>query len=452
MRWVIDVLYLFGLLLTAPYWLYKSATAGKYRVGIWRKFMGVGVAEARLDGRPVVWFHAVSVGEVLLLKPLLRKLTVLRPDLQAVLSTTTETGFAVAKQTYSDLSVFFAPLDFSWAVQRTFARLDPALLVLAELELWPNLLLAAKGRRVPVAVVNARMSAKSFRGYRRFRVLLRPVFRAVDWWGAQTDEYAERIKQLIGEWSEPSVQSGVANKRPTQVRVAITGSIKYDGAPTDRKNAATAGLRRLFGLHAGDAVWVAGSTQGPEDDIVLDAFCQLRHRFVNLRLVLVPRQRERFDDAANAAGKRGLNFARRSGMDKPLQTAPTVILVDTVGELAAVWGLADVGFVGGSLDGVRGGQSMIEPAGYGVPVCFGPHVWNFRETVESLLACRGAVRLDSGAGLASAIGDWLEHPDQAAAMGQRARAFIMAQQGAVDATLVALEDLLATSQPARRCA
>jgi 3-deoxy-D-manno-octulosonic-acid transferase len=423
--WLLNAVYILGLTLLSPVLAYKAATTGKYRTGLWAKFFGA--APTVNDPRPVVWLHAVSVGEVLLLKPLLARLARELPDYRLVLSTTTNAGLAVAREKYPHLPAFFAPLDFTWAVGRVFAQLQPKLLVLTELDLWPNLLLTAKRRGVPVAVVNARMGERSFGGYRRILPIVRPALAAIRWWGAQTDPMAERIRTLT---------AGL------DARIAVSGSLKYDGAPTDRQNSRTRALRELLGLTPRDRVWVAGSTQGSEERIVLDVFQRLRATHRGLKLIVVPRHPERFGEVEKLLSEAGMDFRKRSQIVQPLAETPTVTLVDTVGELAAVWGLADVGFVGGSLGCGRGGQSMIEPAGYGVPVCFGPEVWNFQETADRLMDAKAALRVSDADQLFAALAHWLDDPAAANVAGDNARRFIASQLGAVAVSADALVRLL----------
>jgi len=434
LRWLFNLAYLLAIAVTLPWWLYKAATTGKYRHGMWAKLTGK--PPQLNDARPVAWFHAVSVGEVLLLKPLLARFRAESPGVQCVLSTTTNTGYDVATEKYPDLTVFYAPLDFSWSVRRVFAAFRPQLLVLVELELWPNLLMEAARREIPVAVVNARLSARSHRGYRRVLPLLRPALRAIRWWGAQTDAIADRIASL-------------AVNIPT--RIETTGSIKYDGAPSDRDNPKTEELRRLFAVAPGQTILVAGSTQGDEERILFEAFTMLRNRRPELRLILVPRHPERFEVVASMLESSGEPFQRRLQLSN--QTAATpIVLVDTVGELAAVWGLADLGYVGGSMACGRGGQSMIEPAGYGVPVCFGPETWNFKETVDKLLEADAAVRVENPGELFTVLAAWLDNPAAAQRVGDRARRFIAAQRGAVSASARALIGLLDGRNARRRSA
>jgi 3-deoxy-D-manno-octulosonic-acid transferase len=307
---------------------------------------------------------------------------------------------------------------------------NPSLVVLAESELWPNFLHAAARQRVPVVVVNGRVSPRTFARMKRVAgAVRRMLFRHVAAFGVQTPEYADRLCQL-----------GV-----TPGKVAVTGSVKYDGATGDRESSKAVELRRLLSLDdPGERwrVWVAGSTHAPEESIVLDVFARLRGRFPALRLVLVPRHPDRFAEVAALVEKSGLPFARRSRVTEPLPEIPAVVLLDTVGELGAAWALADIGFTGGSLDGKRGGQSMIEPAGYGVPVVFGPHVWNFRDAARLLVEAGGAIMVRDAAGLERELDALLGDPDRRTEMGEIARKLVRAQQGATARTLDLLDRVI----------
>ena len=428
MPYLLNCVYLLALLLTLPFWIFKALTTGKYREGLGRKLRG---APPKVAGSgPVVWLHAVSVGEVLLLGPLLARLRRRRPDWQLVVSTTTNTGYAVAREKLSDATVFYAPLDFTWAVRRVMDGLSPQLLVLAELELWPNLLLEARRRRLPVAVINARLGERSYHGYRKLGTLLKPALAAVRWWGAQTDIYAERIAELT---------------TGAHTSIVVTGSMKYEGAPTDRANTKTQNLRQLLGFSTNERVFLAGSTQPGEEEIALSAFLQLQAEYPELRLILVPRQKDRFDAVADWLRRQDTEHVRRSDIIQPRTASAPVTLVDTIGELSALWGLADYAFVGGSLTGARGGQSMIEPAGYGVPTCFGPETWNFQDTVDKLLQARAAVQLQTAEDLLPTLRSWLTDPATADRLGENARQFILSQQGAIDATVAGIQSLLEQS-------
>jgi len=451
---LLNAAYLVAILLAWPWLLWQAIARGKYREGFAAKLLGR--VPPRQGNRPCVWLHAVSVGEVNLLGPLLAELERRHPAVECVVSVTTKAGYDLARKKYASRSVFYCPLDFSWAVRAALARLRPDVLLLAELELWPNLIRAARRRGVRVAVFNGRLSERSFRGYRRLRPLWRRVLADVDLVAAQSQQYADRFRRL-----------GAA-----AARVRVTGSIKFDGARTDRGNADTRRLARLAGFDEGDVVWLAGSTQAPEEQIVLAAYARLRAEFPRLRLVLVPRHPERFDSVARLLEGCGMPWARRSELesgelvrggarfgppcihgglrDEPstLDSQHPILLVDAVGELGAWWGTARVAFVGGSL-GSRGGQNMIEPAAYGAAVCFGPNTRNFREVVASLLDRDAAAVVADGAELESFVRRCLKDPAYADALGARARALVAEQLGATRRTVDLLEPLLpATSSTA----
>lgn len=434
---VLDLIYLLALTLLIPWLVWRAVRTGRYREGFAEKLFGR--VPRRIGDRPCVWFHAVSVGEVRLLRPVLDELARRRPDWEVFLSTTTAAGLAVARGTYPDLVTFHAPLDFSWATRRAVARVRPTVFALVELELWPNWIRAAKRGGARVAVVNGRLSARSHRGYRRLRPLLRPTMRRLDAVAAQTPEYAQRFVDL-----------GVPADR-----VHVTGSMKYDGLELDRRNDATLAMRARLGVKPTDLVLVAGSTMEGEELAALETYLALKPEHPNLKLIVVPRHPHRFDEVAALLESRGETPTRRSALPDPgdpaaapagSATAPApapgrVILLDTLGELSAVWGLADVAFVGGSLFPGRGGQNMIEPAAFGACVLFGPHTENFRATVSALLERDAARVVHSPAELTQAVREALEDPETAAERGEAARAFVLTQQGATQRTLSVLDEL-----------
>lgn len=432
MPYLLNAFYLLAVAVASPWLLYKSFTTGKYRRGMLRKLRGDAVLR---DGdSSCVWFHGVSVGEVHLLRPLVARFRQRHPDWDCVISTTTDTGYDEACKRFPDLCVFFWPLDFTWAVHCALRRVNPTLVVLAECELWPNFLAAAHDRGVPVLVGNGRMSPRSFRrwlGARLLPFVLRRMFHPVAHWCVQTPDYAERFRQL-----------GVPAER-----LQVTGSIKYDGVEANRANPRTLELRRLFGMKDDDPVLVFGSTQDPEERLALAACRQLRKTFPRLLLLIVPRQKERFDEVAHSLERCGLPFVRRSRLEGPLPEPAPVILVDTIGELSAVWGLADVAFVGGSLDGRRGGQNMIEPAAYGAAVVFGPHVWNFRDTAERLLTANAAVQVQAASELEGTLHRLLGDAAERRRLGEAARELVQSQQGATERTLDEIDRVLAGPHP-----
>ena len=449
MPYLLNLLYLLLLLAASPWLIWSAIRTGKYREGYVEKLLGL--APRRTSNRKCIWLHAVSVGEVNLLAPLLRLMDRARPDWECVISTTTKSGMALAKKKYAGRTVFYCPLDFTWAVNAAMRRIRPDVLVLAELELWPNLVWAARRCGARTAVVNGRLSQRSFEGYRRIRLLVSCLLGSIDCVAVQDETYAARFRVL--------------GARPEAVHV--TGSMKYDGAQTDRDNPATRRLAVLAGLNPDDLVFLAGSTQGPEESVALDVFQQLSRDWPRLRLIIVPRHPERFDSVARMLDASGVAWQRRtllgagstelgagSKNSSPLPSAlrsplpaprsllpAPVLLVDVVGELGAWWGTAHVAFVGGSL-GNRGGQNMIEPAAYGAAVSFGSNTRNFRDIVAALLDRDAAVVVNDGEQLLAFVRRCLENPAEAAARGQRAVSLVRQQLGATERTIQLLLPLV----------
>ena len=417
MPYLLNLVYFAAILLAAPYLVYQAIRTGKYREGFAAKFLGL--LPHRTSPRTGVWLHAVSVGEVNLLAPLLAEIARQKPDWECVISTTTRTGMALARKKYSAYSVFYCPLDFSWAVRTAMRRIRPKLLILVELELWPNLVRAAREHGARVAVINGRLSAHSYDGYRRIHPLVARLLQKIDLVAAQDTTYAERFLAL--------------GARPEAVQV--TGSMKYDGAQTDRQNPATQRLRTLARFAPDDVVLLAGSTQEPEEAIALETYRALQPTWPTLRLVLVPRHPERFEAVAGLLDTSGLPWQRRTHLNEGQAIADArILLVDVVGELGAWWGTAHIALVGGSLSN-RGGQNMIEPAAYGAAVCFGPNTRNFRDIVATMLARDAAVVVHDADEFRRFVERCLRDRDYAAGLGQRAKTLVTQQLGATARTL-----------------
>lgn len=423
MPYLLNLIYLLLLAVTMPYWLWMRATKGKYREGFSEKFWGS--VPVRSTQGECIWMHAVSVGEVNLLAPLIERMEQQYPGCEVVISTTTQAGFALAQKKYAPRQVFYAPLDFSWSVNRAIARMRPTMLMLAELELWPNWILAASKAGVKVAIVNGRLSEKSFRGYGRVKWLVASLFSKLDLIAVQNQEYADRFLSL----------GAPADK------VAITGCVKFDHAKTDRQNPATKQLHELAKFADQDVVFLAGSTQPGEEAMAIEIFSALVEKYPALRLVLVPRHPERFEEVAQLLAKQGVAFSRRSRLPQEDASESRVLLVDVVGELGAWWGTAQIAFVGGSM-GNRGGQNMIEPAAYGAAVSFGPNTWNFRDIVALLRGRDAAVVVRDQAELTQFVTRCLEEPAFAEELGQRAQSLVLEQLGAADRTIDLLGKLL----------
>lgn len=443
LTWLFNLIYLALLAVVLPF----RVVIRRKGIAGWKQKL-LGLVPRREGHRPCLWLHAVSVGEVLQLQPVLEALSHRQPDLELVISTTTPTGFDVARQRYPGRTVFYFPLDFSWAVNAALSRINPTAIALVELELWPNFVLAAANRKIPLALINGRISERSYHGYRWIYPVMRAMLRRIGVLAVQSDAYAHR---LIDLGADPAC-------------VHVTGSIKFDRVETSRANSRTTELRNFFGLRDDDTVFIAGSTQGPEERLAIESYLSLRAKHPQLRLILVPRHKERFEEVAQLVESEfQLPLLRRSsGKSNSAPPSPTpasagsarkdnapILLLDTLGELSACWGLASIAFVGGSLTR-RGGQNMIEPAGYGAAVLFGPNTWNFKDVVELLLSHEAAVVVRSGAELTARLEELLADPARVANLGDRARELVTAQRGATSRTVELLERVLPPADPTFR--
>lgn len=422
--YLLNCVYLLSLIVAFPWLLWQAIRKGKYREGFAAKFWGL--VPKRQGQETCLWLHAVSVGEVNLVQPLLEQIQRQRPDWKCVLSTTTMTGMALARKRYPQLSVFYCPLDFTWAVAAAMRRIRPHVLVLAELELWPNLIAAARKHGAKVAVVNGRLSEHSARGYRRIRPLVKNILHKIDLLAVQDETYAHRFRDLGA----------------TEHSLCVTGSMKYDGAETNRTNEATTRLARLWGITQSDRVLLAGSTQEPEESLALDTYLQLAESHPELRLILVPRHPDRFEAVAEMLDTRGVPWQRRTDLDsKPADPQARILLVNVIGELGAWWGTAHIAYVGGSM-GPRGGQNMIEPAAYGAAVSFGPNTRNFRDIVTAMLARHAAVVLHNGDDMTEFVRRCLNDPHYQRQLGDQAQQLVKEQLGATKRTFSLLESLV----------
>jgi len=418
-----------ALVLGAPFWLWKMATTHKYREGMLERLglMRRPVLTGLSQTHPIVWIHAVSVGEVLAVTRLVRSLEAALPTHFIVISTTTRTGQELARQRFGAERVFYCPLDLPWAVRAWLRALRPSLLILTETEFWPNLLSACGRRQIPVAVVNARISDRSWPRYRFLRRLWRPFLSGIDRVLAQSQTDADR---LVAIGCGPD-------------RVIVTGNLKFDVRAAEEAQATRELRHRASGLR----IVVAGSTLEGEESALLAAWPDLLRYDPRLALVLAPRHPERFAAVATLLQQSGSSWTKRSAWAAEPPSARTsvlpgqIVLLDTIGELASVYSLAAVAFVGGSLV-PAGGHNPLEPAQFGIPIIMGPNYANFRAITEDLLA-HNALRIATPDELPQALIDLLHDPLAAAVMGARARNVFVQQSGATARCVQTLEDLLA---------
>jgi 3-deoxy-D-manno-octulosonic-acid transferase len=432
------------LVIGAPYWLARmflsSKSSQRYRAGLGQRLGQVPAAlRAAVSGRQVVWVHAVSVGEVLVATRLVAELEATLGDgWIIVVSTTTATGQALARERFSNGSpagsparVFYYPLDFAWAVRAYLRELQPKMLVLMESELWPRMLVECGRVGVPVAVVNARVSDRSFARGMKVRVVWSHILRRVNLFLAQSEEDGRRLVAM-GARSEA---------------VHAIGNLKYDVRAAKASRVAEL-IREMAGERP---VIVAGSTVGgmakgdlSEEEKVLNAWQDLPQRDSGVLLVLAPRHPERFSFAASIVDTFYERASQLESLRRPDGRFPIeadVVILDTIGDLAAVYGIADVAFVGGSLV-KRGGHNPLEPAQFGVPVVMGPSFENFRDVVGKMIEAGGIRIVPDEAGLEAALVDLLMNGEQAKAMGQRGRQVFEAQSGATGRAVEALIGLV----------
>ncbi len=414
------------MLLSLPYWLYQILRHGKYRRGFAER---MGKVPARLTSGAgsrtarVIWVHAVSVGEVLAVSGLVAQMRQNFPQHRVLVSTTTGTGQELARKRFGEENVFYFPMDFAFAIRPYLRALQPELVVLVETEFWPNFLNLTHFGGARVAVVNARISDRSWPSYRRFRWALRRMLVHVDLFLAQTAEDSARLQSIGAEAG----------------RVQVTGNLKFDvSVPTPPPIVES--LRRALAAEGAGPVLVCGSTVEDEEPPLLKAFEHLRVGYPRAVMILAPRHPERFDDVAILVQQLGIPLFRRS-LWQGEALAGAVLLVDTIGELAAMYALADLAFVGGSLV-PRGGHNIIEPAQHGVAVVTGNHTENFRDIV-TLFRSRDAVRIVSVAELPLTLMQLLADDSERRALGQRAEQTMRSQAGATQRTMAALKILVA---------
>jgi 3-deoxy-D-manno-octulosonic-acid transferase len=425
MRYVLDLLYLFAGLAYSPVIVYRAIRYGRYRAGWAERF---GRVSRKSPEKKCIWLHAVSMGEVNAAKTIIKELEAKFSDFEIVISTTTDTGFARAASLFSkDHQVFYFPFDFSWAMHRAFNNIRPAICLLMELEVWPNFVRLAKQFDAPVVVVNGRISDKSFPKYKRAKLLVKHVFRKVNLVLAQTDEYAQRFREI-----------GAGN-------VIVTSSLKYDTAQITDKVKGTDALATQLNIGK-ERIWVAGGTGPDEEKIILDVFTSLKQssQLKDLRLVVVPRKPERFDEVARLIGDAEFEFIRYSSIKNTVvrcREKAAVILGDTMGDLRKFYCLANVIFVGRSLVPM-GGSDMIEATALGKCTVFGPHTFNFKQTVDSLLAGNGAIVVNNGDELLNTIQKCLTEPDFARRIAQNGQDVIKKNQGATAKSIEQIEKLV----------
>lgn len=421
-----------GFLILLPRFLLDAFRHGKYVAGF-RERLGT-LPPIRNDGRPVVWIHCVSVGETQAARPLVKGLRERFPEYLIAVSTTTLTGQNLAREVFKGdaARVFYFPFDWAWVVRRTLKAINPNSVLIMETELWPGFLRECKQQRIPVAIVNGRLSAQSFRRYRLIRPFMTQVLSSLSLAIMQTEADAERLR-LLG-----------MNENQT----LVSGNLKFDAGTMQPNDPLTLELAERFKLNADPDLILAASTHAPEEVIILNSFSQVLSKFGSrARLMIAPRHPERFAEVADLLNSSGLRWTRRTSPPAADDPAAEVVLLDSIGELNSVYALAAIVFVGGSI-AKTGGHNIVEPAALGAPVITGPHTYNFQFIVETFVKAGAIIQLepmsDSAAifELANVLSGLLADPARRRELGGLAQSLVNQNRGATQRTLDWLDSIL----------
>jgi len=415
-----DIIYLFITLIYLPRYLFK----GKFHKGFSSR-LGILPAGLKFD-RPI-WLHAVSVGETLALKGLVKELKSIYPTKSFVISTVTPTGNKIAKGVITEKdAVIYLPLDFSFIVKKVLNRINPQIFLLAEAEIWPNLISAIHKKGIPIVMVNGRISEKSFRRYSIVKPLIRSLLKKISLFCARTDSDARRLIGL-----------GAAKEK-----VQITGNMKFDNLPA--LNLHIEKEAKLLSLQGSQRLLVAGCTHPGEEEIVLRVYKKLKEEFSELRLLLAPRHPKRAQELKNLAKTFGFSSLMTSTLSEGVnqqELSKTVVILDTLGQLILFYALADLVFVGGSFV-KKGGHNVIEPASLNKPVIFGPIMYNFHDIAELLTKNNAAIQVRSEQGLFKSLKGLLINPKESERLGNAARQIVLDQRGATQRTVALIKELL----------
>lgn len=403
-----NLIFLIIALIYSPIYLFR----GKFHSGFLLR-LGFLPKDLALD-RPI-WIHAVSVGEVMAMKALIEQLREDYPEKSLVISTVTATGNKIAKSIANEGDfVTYFPLDFSFIVKKVINRINPSLFIIAEVEIWPNIISCLHKKNIPVVAVNARISDRSYRGYSSAKLIFAPVFKRIDMFCVQTDEDARRLIRL---------------KVPSD-KIHVTGSMKFDYSDFKKDDA---DFKLKLGLRREEKLFVAGSTHAGEEDILTDVYKKISLEFPDLRLLIAPRHPERTRDVEKIIIKYGFSPLRVSQLKTPTRqrpNAPAVFVLDTIGQLVSFYACADIVFVGGSLVKKIGGHNILEPAYFGKPIIFGPYSFKSRDIADLFLNKKAAIVVRNQEELKSSMVYLLRNYNEAIELGERSRKLILEKQGA----------------------
>ncbi len=427
---IFDSIYLSAAVLGSPYLLFKMCTSRRYRAGLLQR---LGMSTERVSTKPGIWVHGASVGEIITAKSIIEKIEKEFPEWETFISATTNTGFSVAEKNFSDKTVFYFPLDLSWTTNKVLCLTRPGFIILVELELWPNFLVSAYKRKIPVIIVNGRISNKSLKAYRIISQVSK-VFRdsltnEMNTYCARTELDAQRFRDL-----------GIPGKQ-----VFVTGTMKYDNIPIHIDDNIRKRLAGLFCIKDDDLVLIGGSTHDGEEEILISVFEKLREDYPELKLIIAPRHIERTREVFNLIEKKGFVPVLKTAVETSnynwQDTKREIILIDTVGDLGNIYSLSSFVFVGKSLV-PSGGQNMMEPAGLGKPVVFGPHTFNFKEETELLLKNNAAKMVKTENELYKTIEYFIKNPDAAKKIGFKAQKVVNEKRGATKRSMEIIRNVI----------
>ena len=428
MKYLLDIIYIVGLLVTSLFWISRMLFQGRYRACIKHRF---GYTPKSYGLQPVIWIHGVSVGEINAAKPLVDEIARTLPEYRVVISSTTDTGYDAANRAFSPkYTTLHWPLDFSWAVSKAIIRINPAIVVLMEGEAWPNFLAECNRRNIPTMIANGRMSPnKGFPRYKKLGKFSKRLFSRLSAISVQDEIYGENFRAL-----------GVPPEK-----VHLTGMLKFESINISKSVDGQEDLASDMGISSDSPLLVAGGTGNDEEIIILDVWKRLKNNHPALQLAIVPRKPERFDEVARMIRSNGLDVLRRSESTAPPTTSTDyIILGDTMGELRKFYALSTISFIGRSLVPM-GGSDMIEAAAMGKPTCFGTHTYNFPQT-KGLLK-HGCQEVADADALFQLVDHWLTNPQEASSSGQTAQQYIVRQQGAAKRNVTLMCHLLGLQAP-----
>lgn len=429
MKIVYDIIFILFSLAYLPYLF----ITGRYHKDLSQRF-GFYPKEIvdSLKRESIIWVHAVSVGEVMAARTLCERFLEMYPEMRLVISTITKTGNSVANRLFKDrATVLYLPVDISHILNKTFNAITPEIFVIIETEIWPNLILALSGRKIPIFLVNGRISPSSYKGYKKIRFAFRSILSKVTLFCMQNDEYADRIKDMGAP----------------EDRVAVTGNMKFDAVViremSDKLNKKA--LRDKLSLTEDQPLFIAGSTHKPEEKIILSVYKDLVRDFPRLRLLLAPRHIERTREIEAIAGRLGFKTLRVSDIatekDKQSPERSPVLILDTIGRLSKLFSIGTIVFVGGSLM-KRGGQNILEPAAFSKPIVFGPYMFNFKDIAETFIKEDAAIMVKDRDELFKVARFFLGDEEKRKELGDKARSLVDRNIGATDRNMYYISKML----------